>query len=87
MDPLPFLAGHRWTPCQLFPETFEAAGAAEPLPADVLAAQRLCRDCTVRAGCAQWAVDNGEEWGIWGGLTARQRSVKRRVSRERVSVA
>lgn len=44
--------------------------------ADVYAQQRakdVCRTCPVRDACLQWAIDAGENNGIWGGLTPLQR--------------
>lgn len=41
------------------------------------AAQRrvrvLCDDCPVRLECLAEALDNNMEWGVWGGLTERER--------------
>jgi WhiB family redox-sensing transcriptional regulator len=75
--------GDHWTPCQLCPEVFEAAGQPDrPRSIDVRAAKRLCRDCPIVLRCAEWAIANGETWGIWGGLTPRQRTVKRRLRGE-----
>ncbi|MFI8106596.1 WhiB family transcriptional regulator [Streptomyces sp. NPDC086023] len=32
-----------------------------------------CRGCPVRDACREYAESNKEAFGIWGGLTARQR--------------
>lgn len=41
------------------------------------AAQRkaaaMCRDCPVKAECLADALDNEVEFGVWGGMTERQR--------------
>lgn len=37
------------------------------------AARRVCRACEVRTDCLEWALENGERYGIWGGLSERQR--------------
>ena len=42
-------------------------------PADVELAKALCRSCPVRAECLAEALDNEIEWGVWGGLTERER--------------
>lgn len=43
------------------------------------AAQRkaavICRHCPVTAECAAEALDNRMEFGVWGGMTERQRRV------------
>lgn len=36
-------------------------------------ARAVCRDCPVRDLCLQWALDNDERWGVWGGMSAKQR--------------
>jgi WhiB family transcriptional regulator, redox-sensing transcriptional regulator len=36
-------------------------------------AKRICGACPVRAACLEFALDSGEIWGIWGGLSERQR--------------
>lgn len=46
----------------------------------VRAAKRVCDGCDVREKCLDFAVDNGERFGIWGGLTERER---RRLAQER----
>lgn len=37
------------------------------------AAKAICRGCEVRAECLQYALDNDERFGIWGGLSERER--------------
>lgn len=37
------------------------------------AAKRLCGMCDVREECLQWALDNQEMFGIFGGLSERER--------------
>lgn len=34
--------------------------------------------CRVRAQCLAWALTNGEQFGIWGGLSERERRRLRR---------
>ena len=42
-------------------------------------AKKVCRACEVRAECLEFAQESGELWGIWGGLSDRER---RRLWRE-----
>lgn len=35
-------------------------------------AKSICGRCAVDSFCLQIAIDNNEEFGIWGGLTARE---------------
>lgn len=36
-------------------------------------AKRICNRCEVRAECLEYALDNDERFGIWGGLSERER--------------
>lgn len=36
-------------------------------------AASVCRPCPVRQRCLATALDNREEFGVWGGLTERER--------------
>jgi WhiB family transcriptional regulator, redox-sensing transcriptional regulator len=36
-------------------------------------AKRVCVACVVRAECLQEALDRGERFGVWGGLSERER--------------
>lgn len=36
-------------------------------------AKKICLDCPVRAECLQYALDHDERFGIWGGLSERER--------------
>lgn len=36
-------------------------------------AKKICQRCEVRDECLQWALDNDEEFGVWGGLSRSER--------------
>ena len=36
-------------------------------------AKAICAECPVRAECLAAAIENREQWGVWGGLATRQR--------------
>src|SRR4051812_5460471 len=46
-------------------------------------AKQMCTGCPVRTECLAEALDNEIEWGVWGGLTERER---RAVLRKRPNV-
>jgi WhiB family transcriptional regulator, redox-sensing transcriptional regulator len=50
------------------PEVFfpEKGGSARP-------AKRICRQCPVRADCLAYAIATRQQFGIWGGLSQRER--------------
>lgn len=47
----------------------------------VIAAQAVCKRCTVRGACLSYALDNRIEHGIWGGTSERERVRIRRKRR------
>ena len=43
-------------------------------------AKKVCTGCDVRSECLEYALQNDERFGIWGGLPGRERrKLKRRV--------
>lgn len=34
-------------------------------------AKSICASCSVSGECLQYAIDNNEEYGIWGGIKAK----------------
>jgi WhiB family redox-sensing transcriptional regulator len=47
---------------------------------DTRAAKRVCLSCPVKQECLDYALERDEPFGIWGGLTARERRRQRRGS-------
>lgn len=41
-------------------------------------AKKICDSCEVRAQCLEYALENDERFGIWGGLSERERRKLRR---------
>jgi len=41
-------------------------------------AKKICASCDVRAQCLEYALANDERFGIWGGLSERERRKLRR---------
>ena len=55
-------------------------------------AKEVCRGCIVREDCLEYALSHGEKFGIWGGMSERerrrlrrQRALARRAAAERAS--
>lgn len=44
-------------------------------------AKAVCQGCEVKNDCLEYALKNGEKFGIWGGLSERERRRIRRVRR------
>lgn len=53
---------------QTDPEIFFPDKGAPSQPA-----KTVCRSCEVRPECLEYALDNGEQFGVWGGLSERER--------------
>jgi WhiB family redox-sensing transcriptional regulator len=51
-------------------------------------AKVVCRRCDVRDECLQWALESGQDHGVWGGLSEdERRTLKRRNARARIRTA
>ena len=48
-------------------------------------AKRVCVGCDVRAECLEFALANDERFGIWGGLSERERRRLRLQRRDAIS--
>lgn len=46
-------------------------------------AKNVCLRCVVKEECLEYALQNGEKFGIWGGMSERERRVLRRERRLR----
>ena len=61
------------------PELFFPVGDKGLAKEQVEDAKRICAPCVVRLTCLRWALDTGQEHGVWGGLSeAERRGLKRR---------
>ncbi|MFB6626464.1 WhiB family transcriptional regulator [Streptomyces sp. NPDC056374] len=36
-------------------------------------AKDVCQECPIRTECADYAIDRDERWGVWGGLSEKER--------------
>jgi WhiB family transcriptional regulator, redox-sensing transcriptional regulator len=45
-------------------------------------AKEVCGGCIVRDECLEYALDNRERFGVWGGTSERERRRLRRARRE-----
>lgn len=71
------------------PEDWFPVSELESGPALVHAenVKTICHQCPAIDSCLSWALDTQQLFGIWGGLTAKERaSLKRREARERAKV-
>lgn len=43
-------------------------------------AKKVCQECTVKTECLTYALGNDERFGIWGGLSERERRKLKRAA-------
>ena len=61
------------------PELFFPIGTSGPALLQVEQAKAVCRRCSVTDECLQWALESGQDAGVWGGMSEEERrAVKRR---------
>lgn len=47
--------------------------------ANIRRAKAVCHECPIRTACLTVALENGEQFGIWGGLTEDERAALSKV--------
>lgn len=68
------------------PELFFPIGNSGPAIVQIEQAKRVCNRCEVIETCLRWALETGQDAGVWGGLSEdERRSLKRRSARARRS--
>ncbi|HEY3483393.1 MAG TPA: WhiB family transcriptional regulator [Streptomyces sp.] len=66
------------------PELFHPVGNSGPALLQLAEAKSVCRRCPVTEECRDFALDNGIDSGVYGGLSEdERRSLKRRNARTR----
>jgi WhiB family redox-sensing transcriptional regulator len=55
------------------PELFFPIGTSGPALLQVEDAKAVCRRCSVTDACLSWAIESGQESGVWGGLSEEDR--------------
>ncbi|MEU9415966.1 WhiB family transcriptional regulator [Streptomyces sp. NPDC048272] len=67
------------------PELFFPIGNTGPALLQIEEAKAVCRRrCPVMEQCLQWALESGQDFGVWGGLSEdERRAMKRRAARNR----
>ncbi len=69
------------------PELFFPLGDSGPALLQIEDAKAICRACNVASDCLTWALESGQDSGIWGGLSeTERRALRRRSARTGVSL-
>ncbi len=64
------------------PELFFPIGNTGPALLQIDEAKQVCGRCKVVEACLQWALESGQDSGVWGGLSEdERRALKRRGAR------
>ena len=70
------------------PDLFFPVGTTGPAIFQVEEAKVVCRRCDVREQCLAWALESGQDHGVWGGMSEdERRALKRRTARARLRTA
>ncbi|MEE1740519.1 WhiB family transcriptional regulator [Streptomyces sp. BE147] len=65
------------------PDLFFPIGSTGPALVQTAEAKAVCASCPVREPCLRWALDNGQDSGVWGGLGEDERRALKRRARRR----
>ena len=65
------------------PELFFPVGDTGPALLQIEEAKAVCGRCEVVETCLRWALESGQEAGVWGGLSEGERRALRRRARVR----
>lgn len=63
------------------PELFFPIGDGPVAQAQIERAKAVCARCPVVRECLAWALETGQDAGVWGGLTEQERRQLRRDAR------
>jgi WhiB family transcriptional regulator, redox-sensing transcriptional regulator len=65
-------------------EIFFPIGNASSALLQIEKAKAVCRRCEVAEACLNWAMEYGQDAGVWGGLSEEERhALRRRNARAR----
>ena len=77
---------HRAACRDVDPELFFPIGNTGPALMQIEEAKQVCRSCPVVDSCLKWALESGQDAGVWGGLSEdERRALKRRNARTRAA--
>jgi WhiB family redox-sensing transcriptional regulator len=65
------------------PELFFPVGNTGPALLQIEDAKEVCRRCEVVEACLRWALETGQDAGVWGGMSEDERRAIRKRARSR----
>jgi WhiB family redox-sensing transcriptional regulator len=69
------------------PELFFPVGSTGPALLQIEDAKEVCRRCEVVDACLRWALETGQDAGVWGGMSEDERRSIRKAAKSRRSAA
>jgi WhiB family redox-sensing transcriptional regulator len=60
------------------PELFFPIGTTGPALLQIEHAKAVCRSCSVIEDCLAWALESGQDSGVWGGTSEDERRALQR---------
>jgi WhiB family transcriptional regulator, redox-sensing transcriptional regulator len=69
------------------PELFFPIGNTGDALLQIAEAKAVCRGCPVLEKCLSWALETGQDAGVWGGLSEDERRAERRRRTRRAARA
>ena len=83
--------GSAWTGATVLPavtrtpSSFFPIGNTGPALLQIEEAKAVCRRCEVVDACLAWALETGQDAGVWGGLSEDERRALKRRNRIRTN--
>jgi WhiB family redox-sensing transcriptional regulator len=65
------------------PELFFPVGKTGPALLQIEDAKEVCRRCEVVDACLRWALETGQDAGVWGGMSEDERRSMRKAAQTR----
>jgi WhiB family redox-sensing transcriptional regulator len=59
------------------PELFFPIGNSGPALLQIAEAKQVCGRCPVQEECLRWAIESGQDAGVWGGMDEDERRAQR----------
>jgi WhiB family transcriptional regulator, redox-sensing transcriptional regulator len=69
------------------PELFFPVGSTGPALLQIEDAKEVCRRCEVVDACLRWALETGQDAGVWGGMSEDERRSIRKMARSKRNTA
>jgi WhiB family redox-sensing transcriptional regulator len=69
------------------PELFFPVGSTGPALLQIEDAKEVCRRCDMVDACLRWALETGQDAGVWGGMSEDERRSMRKAAKSKRSAA